>query len=496
MKKLLLLIALLAVAAGSRVCGEVQTDRPCLVPWPQKITMREGSFIAPKALSIAIAGRNMAATRRVAETFANDLAEMGFAPPWTDSSPMIFLALSADKTLGAEGYRLKVDKDIRITAATETGLFWGTRTALQLLANGPGQPVSRMSIFDKPLIPLRIVMIDVARQFHSIGFHRQFVKKLASYKLNAYHIHFSDDQSYTLPSDKYPSLPTPNRHYAKEELEALVRLAGQYHVMIIPEVEMPGHNSALCAGVPDVVCRGKKPAGTVCVGSNRSFEVLKNLITETMDIFPAPYFHIGADEVGFEAWDNCPDCEHRKLSEGLKSNESLYNWFINRCNRFVRSKGRRTIVWNCVNPASRPTIDKNVLVDQWNIAFTKPGDLVSAGYDLVNASCEPLYAFKTFAAFSPEQLAEWNVWRFGLASKPVSDDSPCIAPTKQLKGVCYCSWENTEKVQNAILFGDGDSAKGFASPAPRVPVVAERAWTGNATTAADLLGRVGWKAGK
>lgn len=543
MTRFLVMVVLLSLCAG---CAMATASRPNLVPWPRKVTMGIGSLVVPKALTIK---PGSSAAGKVAVTFAQDLRDIGFtadaqggntsqaqvvdagvtteigklgpkagwksigsgftAPGlwdekngrWIDPSSAnvkwgkgkvgVILAIAPDKSLGAEGYRLKVGKDIRISAPTETGLFWGTRTLLQLLANGPGKPIPQLTIVDKPMLSYRAVMVDVARQFHTIGFHREMVKKLAAYKLNVYHIHFTDDQSYTLPSDAYPDLPTPDRHYTKQELKDLVKLAAKYHVMIVPEVEMPGHNTALCAGLPDVVCQGKKPGGTVCVGSNRSFNALKTLITETMDIFPAPYFHLGADEVGFEAWDGCPDCEKRKISESLKSNESLYTWFINRCNRFVNSKGRRSIAWDCFKTSVRPAVDKNVLVDEWDPGYAMPNDLLKNGYDLINSSCNPLYVCRGWF-HSPEQVAAWDVWHFGPMAPP-PNEPPKIAPTKKLIGAQFCSWENNESVQDAIMFGIGKSAEGYASPGPRAQILAERAWTGNTTSKEDLLERLGWK---
>lgn len=487
MRRLVLVSLILAAVTIRAGAVPAPTQRPCLVPWPEKVKMLEGTLPAPKSLVIGVTGNDSAALK-VAGTFANDLKELGYSAV-VGQSPNIILGLSKDKALGDQGYRLVVDKNMHISAPTETGLFWGTRTALQLLAKGPGQPVQRMSIADKPLLPMRVVMVDVARQFHSIGFHRQMVKRLASYKLNYYHIHFSDDQSYTLPSEKHPELPTPNRHYTKDELKDLVKLAAEYHVTIIPEIDMPGHGAAIWEAMPSIICRDT-PGGAMCPSANRTYAVLTDLIAETMDIFPGPYFHIGADEVSFVLWSKCPDCRARRISEGLKDNESLYNWFINRMNRFVRSKGRRTIVWTGFKPTTLPHIDKNVLVDQWDNGFADPRELLAAGYDLLNSISTPLYVVRDWSS-APETIADWDVWHFGPLKQPSPYTTPTMTPGNQLMGVGFCSWENSEAVQNAVLFGIGKSEQGYSGPAPRVPIMAERGWTGNSTTAADLLERVG-----
>ena len=473
---------------------EAQQVRPLLIPWPRKITMGKGVVVFNTKLSIAVAGNNLRAARQVAETFAADLSDLGFAAAVLKDSEAagadITLRLALDRSLGREGYRMSVDRGMTIRAGAELGLFWGTRTALQLLRKGPGVSVPKLSVFDKPEFGYRGLMVDVARQFHSIEFHRKMVKKLAAYKMSIYHIHFADDQSYTLPSTAFPALPTPDRHYTKEQLRDLAALAAQYHVTIIPEIDLPGHASALSAAIPDMVCRGKQPGGVICIGSERSLAAVEALVTEAMDLFPGPYFHIGADEVDYNRWNDCPDCMVAKARYGVKDNEALYNCFINRMNCFVKSKGRKMIIWEGFKVGSKPTIDKDILIDQWANSYAMPRDVAKAGYDMINASWTPLYICRT-SATAPETIAEWSAIHFGDPHPPKElEELLTVEKTKQLKGICMCSWENSEQVQDAVLWGIGQSAEGYAAPAARLPIVAERAWSGS-TPADDLISRVG-----
>ena len=489
-----LLIFVLLPSAAVFAQNQLESAKLRLVPWPKKITVGDKTFALPVKLAIKAVGDDIAAAEKVANTFAADLTELKFEPKVTKDSKatnaQIVLKIAKNPSLGAEGYILEIGKNIAIVAANKQGLFWGTRTALQLLSKGPGVQVPVLRIEDQPEYGYRAFMVDVAREFHSIDFHRRMVKTLASYKMNFYHIHFSDDQSYTLPSTAFPALPNPGRTYTKEQLNDLVKLAEEYNVTILPEIDVPGHASRLCEAVPELVCKGKQRGGMICGGAERSYEIVEALISEAMDIFPGPYFHLGADEVYVPAWNNCPDCEARLVKEGLKDKEALYNYFINRMNRFIQSKGRKTIVWEGFKVGSEPIIDKNVIVEEFDVATALPADLVAAGYDIINASWSPLYVLREFAT-SPEGIAEWNALYFGTGRPPRPLDKMLkIEPTKHLVGVSMCSWETPEQGQIALLLGTEKGVEKYAKPGPRLPAAAERMWTGDKTTAEDLLKRI------
>ncbi len=460
---------------------ETRSDTmPKLIPQPCKLIRMKGAF-SPAVDLCVMAASGEKGTAQTAETLVSDLRETGFNATVSKDAKAagIILKIINDKSLGDEGYRLKVGEEIIITAYKQDGLFWGTRTVLQLLETGQKTTIPMLLIEDKPRYRYRGCMVDVARWFHSLKFHQRMIKNLSRYKINFYHIHFSDDQSFTLPSEHYPSLPSQKRCYTKQELDELVNLAERYHVTIIPEIDIPGHATTLCAAVPELVCRGKPPGGVICAGSEKSYAALEALVSETMDIFPGPYFHIGADEVNFAAWDGCPDCAEMIKKEKLKDNHGLYNYFINRINRFVKSKGRRTIVWEGFKPGTTPFVDKDIIVDQFENHYAMPDELIQAGYDLINASWAPLYIARNMST-PAEQIAEWNPTYFGKhpPPKPLTD-MVHIQDTKQLLGACMCTWENPESVEDGLLFGIGEPVPGYSQPEPRLPIFAGRVWIGN-----------------
>ena len=221
-----------------------KVTKPLLVPWPQKVTYNTGNFI-PQRQVVLVNKDNAKSEKGLIETFTKDLSGSGYivSSSRQKSSPnksYIILNLADDKTFAEEAYNLKVDADITITAASATGLFWGTRTALQLLSEGAGSSVLKMDIEDKPMLEYRGLMIDNARSFHSLEFHLKTIRQMSYYKMNRYQIHFSDVQSYTLPSDKFPDLPTKGRHFSKEDVVSFRRWQRNIMWKLFPKLMYPG----------------------------------------------------------------------------------------------------------------------------------------------------------------------------------------------------------------------------------------------------------------
>jgi hexosaminidase len=468
-----------------------------LIPWPASLKKTGGTFELSKSI---VAKTSM---EGLANTFSCDLKKLGFSCCSGDDDALA-IEFQENSSLENEQYFLELESSgLTLQAASLDGFFWGTRTILQLFAEGPGTIVPCLRINDKPAYEYRGCMIDVARNPHSIAFHKMMIKKLAALKMNIYHIHLTDDQSFALPSFEYPELPTPGFVHTREEYTEIVTFAGEHHVTIIPEIDMPGHASVLCEAIPELVCEGEKSGTTVCAGSEKTYEILEKIIKEAVEIFPGPYFHIGADEVFFVdgdmesldvPWGQCPACQERIRKENLDGLKSLYHYFINRMNNIVRSCGRRTIIWEGFDLKAKPEIAKNVLVDQFENYYALPQDLLNAGYDLVNASWTPLYvACNGEFMTSPEDMAKWNAEYFGKgrAPRPFRDMVKVENNLEHVKGVCICSWTNEERMEEGLLFGTGKGYVDCGKPGPRIQVTAERAWTGSTTSAQDLLERLG-----
>ncbi len=482
----------------SPVFGEESRPRLGLVPFPQKVDFADGSFVPEKRLIL-----RADKVETMAATCVRDFSALGFdvgvgKVGEEDSGSVVQLRLETNSGLGDEGYRLTIDSKVSIVAATEDGLFWGTRTLLQLLQAGPGTSVPRVTITDQPEFGYRGLMIDNARQFHSIDFHLATIKRLASFKVNRYQIHFSDAQSYTLPSEAFPDLPTPDRHYTKEEVETLVSVAAEYHVMIVPEIDVPGHSSALSRGIRGLGCSNVpdgKAARKLCIGKESTYETLETLFSEVMDMIPGDYWHLGADEVRYDGR-SCTDCAKRMDQEGFTEGVQLFHTFINRMHDLVKPSGRQMLVWEGFSPVTKPLVTKEIIVCPFDIkhAGHMPKDYFNAGYTVLNTSWTPLYIADKLYVTTPEILARWSPYMFGAGRSPQP-----FTYWKKFKpedyqgkviGAQMCSWANEEKAEEGLLFGTGRGFSNYGRPGPRVQIMAERVWTGSETSVESILGRV------
>ena len=478
--------------------GHGELSRPSLVPWPAEIAWDTGVFRPPGRLELVAESPEQKVQETVA-TCAEELGAHGFATAVTTDKGgdgTVSFQLSSDDEMGPEDYEMAVRPDgICVRAANGTGLFWGTRTLLQLLAGGPGKEIPCLRIADRPLLGYRGILVDVARRFHSIEFHLGMIRRLAGYKLNAYHIHFSDDQSYTLPSEKFPGLPTAGRHYTRAEIRQLVELAERYHVTLVPEIDVPGHATSLNRGIPETNCtHADEPLGVVCLGSEGSINAVQELFTEVMGMIPGPYWHLGADEVRYDRYQGCSACEGAAEAKGPEGVHRLYREFINRLNQFMKANGRQMFVWEGFQPGAEPPIDSDIVVFPFDVKHPgqMPSDYLDAGYRLINSAWTPLYIADRIYMTTPEIIARWNPYMFGAGRSP----QPMaywekLDPTPAIIGAQMCSWAIEEKAEEGLLFGTGPGFPEYGRPAPRAQIAAERMWTGGQTTPQDLLERTG-----
>jgi len=450
-------IAIMAICSTS-LSGEPEGAKLHLVPYPQQVKFQKGVFI-PGEYLILTYDKGHKEISQVVDTCVQDLAGIGFSASHgkklaMNKASIIKLSIQDDQSLGKEGYRLKIDSKVSISAASIDGLFWGTRTLLQLMDAGSHKSVPQLTIIDQPEFGYRGLMIDNARRFHSIDFHIETIKRLSSFKLNRYQIHFSDHESYTLPSVAFPDLPTKNRHYTAEEVRKLVDVSRQYHVMIVPEIDVPGHSAALIRGIKNLGCDSYN--GT-----------------------------------------RCKDCAARMKQENLKEGTQLYHYFINRMHGYVKSKGRQMLVWEGFSPDLDPIIHKDIIVCPFDVKHRghMPIDYFRAGYKVLNTSWSPLYVADKIYMTTPEVIARWSPYMFGAGRSPQP-----FAYWKKFKpqdfrgkiiGGQMCSWAIEEKAEAGLLFGTGPGFPDYGRPGPRVQIMAERVWTGSGTTARDLLERVG-----
>lgn len=292
--------------------------------------------------------------------------------------------------MGTEEYRLSVTNEkITVTASSAQGILWGERTLAQLRHQFPEQ-LPCVEISDAPAYPLRAIHLDSARHMLPIGELKKMAQVASYFKINTIHWHISDDQGWRIESKALPKLHEigayrPGDHfgtyrsdeweggyYTREEVKDFVSYCAGLGIQIIPEVDMPGHVRAILAAYPHLSCRGEKQPVVnqsaitfelLCAGNEEVYAFVEKMLDDLLELFPAPWFHIGGDEAPKAHWETCPKCLARMQSEGLTSLRQLQGYFSNRLAAFLRSRGRRALLWN--DGAYGGNTDPDVVLHVW-----------------------------------------------------------------------------------------------------------------------------------
>jgi hexosaminidase len=305
------------------------------------------------------------------------------------NSITLILDSKTDK-IRREGYHLEVSSEaITIVSRSPKGIFYGIQSLRQLfpielettdrnLDND--WKIECVFISDFPRFPWRGFMLDEARHFLGIKVVKRILDLLALYKMNKFHWHLTDDQGWRIDIENYPKLTrigskrsktqtggfksflTKQRSnkshegfYTKDELLDIVTYAKRRFIDVVPEIDMPGHTTAAIASYPEFSCTGgpfevattwgiKKDV--LCPGKERTFEFIRNILLEIMEIFPYGVLHIGGDEVPKSRWKECLDCQKRINEMNLYNEDELQDYFINRVAKFLVKNGRIPMGWN------------------------------------------------------------------------------------------------------------------------------------------------------
>jgi hexosaminidase len=296
-------------------------------------------------------------------------------------------AKPVNNTSQAERYRLDIDaKSIQIEAA-EQGQFYALQSLLQLMPQVTQQvtPIAQQKtialpaihIQDEPRFSWRGMHLDVGRHMYTVDFIKKLLDQMAIYKLNTFHWHLTEDQGWRIEIKRYPKLTqigawrtetTKEKlvnpytgdgepyggFYTQAQIKEVVAYAKAKHIMVVPEIELPGHSLAALAAYPELACtQGPFPVGTnwgviedIYCPTDKTFKFLENVLTEVMALFPSPYIHIGGDEAPKTRWKTSPIAQAVMKREGLKNEEELQSYFIRRVEKFINSKGKRIIGWD------------------------------------------------------------------------------------------------------------------------------------------------------
>ena len=314
------------------------------------------------------------------------------------------LTFIIDNDIAEEGYKIVCDNgDINIFCSAYAGALYGFMSVVQLAAGNDS--FKAVLIEDAPKYNWRGFMLDCSRHFWSMDKLKQILDYMASIKMNVFHWHLADDQGWRIEIKKYPLLTekgairkgTPysvihmrdkestynegeygrGLFYTQEDAREIVRYAAERNIMVVPEIDVPGHATAAIACYPEISCDNRiievEPhfgifKNNLCCAKKESYDFIKTVIDELCEIFPAPYFHIGGDEVVSEQWDNCPACQELMKKEGLDDHVALHGYFNNILVNHLKEKGKQTIGWNEI---ISDTMDSTAIPQVWTTRGTE-----------------------------------------------------------------------------------------------------------------------------
>src|SRR5579871_739469 len=367
-----------------------------IIPKPVKATPQPGNFVINKTTIIVAEGED---EKRSADFFNDYLQNFYGFKLKTGKKPFRnYISFSTNKTLVAdeEGrYTMRVSPaSVTINGNSHQGTFYGTQTLIQLLpvAKSDDLKIASVEIEDYARFKYRGLMLDAGRHFMPVDFVKKYIDYIAMHKMNYFHWHLTEDQGWRIEIKKYPKLTeigscrngtiighhpgTGNDnekhcgYYTQEQIKEVVKYAADRYVTIIPEIEMPGHSSAAIAAYPQLSCfpdsstqiaKGVVWAGSdsgkqvqqswgvyrdVYCPSDYTFQFLEDVLDEVMQLFPSKYIHIGGDECPKVFWKESSFCQNLIKEKGLKDEEGLQSYFIQRIEKYLNSKGRNIIGWD------------------------------------------------------------------------------------------------------------------------------------------------------
>lgn len=378
-------------------------------------------------------------------------------------------------SLGAEEYELTIKNGVAvINAGSQRGVHYGEITLNQII-NEYGSNTPELAIRDYPEYAYRGFMVDSCRHFFTVNEIKKIIDVADFLKLNYFHFHLSDDQGFRMEIDSWDRLTTiatkrngshfgkaendntPYQHYyTKQELKEIVAYCKERHIDIIPELDLPGHTSAILSAYPELSCKQKEVKvkeaqgiykDILCAGNDDTYRMLHDVIDEMCDIFDGEYFHIGGDEAPKDNWKVCPKCQAKIKELGLKNEEELHCHMVNEINSYLKSKGKNAICWNEAGVGGK--LDDDITLAFWMDKTSTIINWANSGNSVIVEKFNPyysdypygMYPLKSVYKFDPRSLK-------GLTNKGkdaiIGVEAPIwteyITTIDQLAYMCFPRW--------------------------------------------------------
>ncbi len=454
-----------------------QNSKPFVIPELKEWKSDNGDF------KILHKGRIVCSPQlqEMAATFVKELRTM-FGMDWEvctegkASAGDIALVLGKKRPVhSSEEYKIDIDEKVVITAPLSVGVYWGTRSLLQMMEQNEAHSLPCGTVTDWPDYAVRGFMLDCGRKFIPLEFLRDYVKILSYYKMNTFQIHLNDNafprfyqwnlmktySAFRLECDTYPGLTAQDGYYTKQEFIDLQKLAEQNFVNIIPEIDVPAHSLAFTQYKPEI---GSQEYGMdhLDLFKPETYTFVDNLFKEYLEgdnpVFRGKQVHIGTDEYS------------NKNQEVVEK----FRYFTDRYIKYVEKYGKQACVWGSLTHAKgeTPVKSENVIMNAWYNGYADPEAMIEQGYKLISMPDGWLYIVPAAGYYhdylDTERIYnEWTPAHIGKAVFPEKHPS--------ILGGMFALWNDHA--------GNGISSKDLHDRIfPAVQTLAVKMWTGATPT--------------
>lgn len=408
----------------------------------------------------------------------------------------------SNPTLDEGAYQLKISQEqVRVEAGSSSGFVHATASLLQLLDYNSLTQEAQLaccSISDSPRFRYRGMMLDCSRHFHSVEQVKRLINLLAHYKFNTFHWHLTDDEGWRVEIKAFPALTDigawrgvdeaiepqythiSQRYggfYSQEEIKEVVAYAAQRSIMVIPEIDVPGHCRAAIKSLPEMLVEAEDDTvyrsiqnysdNVLNPGLSTTYQFLDGVLEEIAQLFPAPYVHIGADEVPHGVWSNSPSCQALMKQHGYQDYKELQGHLLRHAEQKLRSLGKRMLGWEEAQHGDK--VSKDTVIYSW-LSEDAAVNCARQGFDVVLQPAQTTYLDMTQDYAPEEPGVDWanplpleKAYNYEpLANIPADD--PIHKRIWGIQTALWCEIINNPERMDYMVF-------------PRIIALAEACWT-------------------
>lgn len=487
-----------------------------IIPQPAHLTVKDGRFEFGNQLKAKVTPYQGDSVHMVFESFKKEFQKVtGIKVSSTQKEAKAAIILNLNQQLPPEAYKLNVSKEqIRIEAARPAGFYYALQTLKQLMPRNVMAGVApsghqewnipSVEIEDAPRFEWRGFMLDEGRHFFGKDEIKRVIDMMATYKMNRFHWHLTEDQGWRIEIKKYPKLtetgawrnskvlaygdvkPDGERYggfYTQKDIKEIVAYAKKKFIEIVPEIDIPGHSQAAVATYPEfLACDPENKhevwlqqgisTDVINVANPQAMQFAKDVIDELTELFPFNYIHLGGDECPINKWQKNEECKNLLSEIGSTNFRDLQIYFYKQLKDYIATKPasqqRQLIFWNEVLHGNTRILGNDITVMAWIGANAAAKQAAKQGMNAILSPQIPYYINRKQSKLSTEPMSQGHgtetveaVYNY----QPLKDVDADLQPYyKGVQANFWTEWVTEPSVLEYLML-------------PRLAAVAEAGWT-------------------